>query len=35
MIEKKSAANSIPKIIDSGTLMYGKDNLDEARKQMF
>ncbi len=35
VIEKKSDANSIPKIIDSGTMMYSKDNLDEARKQMF
>jgi hypothetical protein len=35
VIEKKPEANSIPKIIDSGTLMYSKDNLDEARKQMF
>ena len=35
VIEKKSSANSIPKIIDSGTMMYSKDNLDEARKQMF
>jgi ribose transport system substrate-binding protein len=35
VIEKKSEANSIPKIIDSGTTMYSKDNLDEARKQMF
>jgi ribose transport system substrate-binding protein len=35
VIEKKSAGNSIPKIIDSGTMMYSKDNLDEARKQMF
>jgi ribose transport system substrate-binding protein len=35
VIEKKSQADSIPKIIDSGTMMYSKDNLDEARKQMF
>ncbi|MBV9488278.1 MAG: sugar ABC transporter substrate-binding protein [Verrucomicrobia bacterium] len=35
VIEKKSAANSIPKVIDSGTMMYTKENLDEARKQMF
>lgn len=35
VIEKKSAANSVPKIIDSGTMMYSKDNLDEARKRMF
>ncbi|MBV8818098.1 MAG: sugar ABC transporter substrate-binding protein [Acidobacteriaceae bacterium] len=35
VIEKQSAANSIPKVIDSGTMMYSKDNLDEARKQMF
>ena len=35
VIEKKTPATSIPKIIDSGTMMYGKDNLDEARKQMF
>jgi ribose transport system substrate-binding protein len=35
VIEKKSEANSIPKVIDSGTTMYSKDNLDEARKQMF
>jgi ribose transport system substrate-binding protein len=35
VIEKKPEANSIPKIIDSGTLMYSKDNLDQARKQMF
>jgi ribose transport system substrate-binding protein len=35
VIEKKSEANSIPKVIDSGTMMYSKDNLDEARKQMF
>src|SRR5580658_6142612 len=34
-IENKSAANSIPKVIDSGTMLYSKDNLDEAKKQMF
>jgi ribose transport system substrate-binding protein len=35
VIEKKSPADSIPKIIDSGTMMYSKGNLDEARKLMF
>jgi ribose transport system substrate-binding protein len=35
VIEKKSESKSIPKVIDSGTIMYSKDNLDEARKQMF
>jgi ribose transport system substrate-binding protein len=35
VIEKKSSADSIAKTIDSGTMMYGKDNLDEARKLMF
>ena len=35
VIENKSAANSIPKVIDSGTMLYSKDNLDEAKKQMF
>jgi ribose transport system substrate-binding protein len=35
VIENKSAATSVPKVIDSGTMLYGKDNLDEAKKQMF
>jgi ribose transport system substrate-binding protein len=35
VIEKKSPADSIPKIIDSGTMMYSKSNLDDARKLMF
>ena len=35
VIENKSAANSIQKVIDSGTMLYSKDNLDEAKKQMF
>ncbi len=35
VIEKKASPNSIPKVIDSGTMMYGANNLDEARKLMF
>src|SRR5260370_11967244 len=35
VLENKSAANSIPTVIDSGTMLCGKGNLDEAKKQMF
>jgi ribose transport system substrate-binding protein len=31
----KKAADSIPKVIDSGTMVYDKTNLDEARKWAF
>ena len=35
VIEKKTPAADIPKVIDSGTMMYAKSNLDDARKMMF
>jgi ABC-type sugar transport system substrate-binding protein len=31
----KKAADSIPKVIDSGTMVYDKSNLAEARKWAF
>ena len=33
--EGKKAAGDIPKVIDSGTMVYDKTNLDEARKWAF
>ena len=35
VLDGKKAANSIPKVIDSGTMVYDKTNLDEARKWAF
>ncbi len=35
VLEGKKAADSIPKVIDSGTMVYDKTNLDEARKWAF
>jgi len=31
----KKAADSVPKVIDSGTMVYDKTNLDEAAKWAF
>jgi ribose transport system substrate-binding protein len=35
VLDGKKAASSIPKVIDSGTMVYDKTNLDEARKWAF
>ena len=35
VLDGKKAANSIPKVIDSGTMVYDKTNLAEARKWAF
>jgi ribose transport system substrate-binding protein len=35
VLEGKKAADSIPKVIDSGTMVYDKTNLAEARKWAF
>jgi ribose transport system substrate-binding protein len=35
VLEGKKAADSIPKVIDSGTMVYDKSNLAEARKWAF
>ena len=35
VLDGKKAADSIPKVIDSGTMVYDKTNLDEARKWAF
>jgi ribose transport system substrate-binding protein len=35
VLDGKKAADSFPKVIDSGTMVYDKTNLDEARKWAF
>ena len=35
VLDGKKAADGIPKVIDSGTMVYDKTNLDEARKWAF
>jgi ribose transport system substrate-binding protein len=35
VLDGKKAVDSIPKVIDSGTMVYDKTNLDEARKWAF